>query len=240
MIAWMTGWNEAWPAITAFSIVSSESSLASDSTISTASAVPATTRSSTLILQLLERRVHDDLVLDVADPRAADRAHERHAGKRQRGRGGDHRENVGIGLHVVAEHGDDHLRVAAEIIGEQRADRAIDQARGERLLVGEPAFALQEAAGNAAGRERLFLVVHGERKEILAGFCRLGGDDGGEHGGLAPGGEHGAVGLAGDAAGFERQLAAAQIEFYFLYVEHASHPSLVLGMRKLMGFKVGL
>ncbi len=46
MIASITGWNAAWPAITAFSIVSSESSLASDSTISTASAVPATTRSS--------------------------------------------------------------------------------------------------------------------------------------------------------------------------------------------------
>ena len=41
----MTGWKPAWPAMTAFSIVSSESSLASDSTISTASAVPATTRS---------------------------------------------------------------------------------------------------------------------------------------------------------------------------------------------------
>ena len=42
----MTGWNPAWPAITAFSMISSDSSWASDSTISTASAVPATTRSS--------------------------------------------------------------------------------------------------------------------------------------------------------------------------------------------------
>ena len=41
----MTGWKLAWPAMTAFSIVSSQSSWASDSTISTASAVPATTRS---------------------------------------------------------------------------------------------------------------------------------------------------------------------------------------------------
>ena len=42
----MTGWKPAWPAITAFSMVSSESSWASNSTMRTASAVPATTRSS--------------------------------------------------------------------------------------------------------------------------------------------------------------------------------------------------
>ena len=41
----MTGWKAAWPAMTAFSMVSSDSSWASDSTIRTASAVPATTRS---------------------------------------------------------------------------------------------------------------------------------------------------------------------------------------------------
>ena len=45
MIASITGWKCLWPNITAPSITSSESSLASDSTISTASWVPATTRS---------------------------------------------------------------------------------------------------------------------------------------------------------------------------------------------------
>ena len=87
-------------------------------------------------LHLLDRRVDLDLALDVADARRADRTHERHARQGQRGRGGDHRENVGIGLHVMAEHGDDDLRVAAEIVGEQRADRAVDQAGDQRLLFG--------------------------------------------------------------------------------------------------------
>jgi len=50
MIASITGWKPRWPNMTAFSITSSGSSLASDSTISTASAVPATTRSSALTL----------------------------------------------------------------------------------------------------------------------------------------------------------------------------------------------
>ena len=48
MMAWITGWMCRWPNITAPSMISSDSSLASDSTISTASWVPATTRSSWL------------------------------------------------------------------------------------------------------------------------------------------------------------------------------------------------
>ena len=47
-MAWITGWKCRWPNITAPSMISSDSSLASDSTISTASWVPATTRSSWL------------------------------------------------------------------------------------------------------------------------------------------------------------------------------------------------
>ena len=46
MIAWITGWKDRWPNVTASSITVSGSSRASLSTISTPSAVPATTRSS--------------------------------------------------------------------------------------------------------------------------------------------------------------------------------------------------
>ena len=45
-MASMTGWNAAWPAMTAFSMVSSESSLASDFDHQHGFLVPATTRSS--------------------------------------------------------------------------------------------------------------------------------------------------------------------------------------------------
>ncbi len=48
MIAWITGWKLAWPKVTAPSMTSSDSSCASDSTISTPSEVPATTSSSWL------------------------------------------------------------------------------------------------------------------------------------------------------------------------------------------------
>ena len=49
MMALMTGWKPRWPNITASSICASGSSLASDSTIITASCVPAMTRSSALL-----------------------------------------------------------------------------------------------------------------------------------------------------------------------------------------------
>src|ERR1051325_6747879 len=48
MMALITGWKCRWPNITAPSMISSDSSLASDSTISTASEAPATPRSSWL------------------------------------------------------------------------------------------------------------------------------------------------------------------------------------------------
>ena len=174
------------------------------------------------ILHLLDGRVDLDLALDDADARAADRAHERHAGEGERGRGGDHRQNVRIRLEVIREDRRDDLRVAAEIIGEQRSDRPVDQAGGQRFTVGQAPFALEIAAGNSSRGEGLFLVVDGERKEILAGLRLLGGDDGRQHRGLAPGGEHRAVRLAGHTAGFERELAPAPVEFFTLYVKHLS------------------
>ena len=108
---------------------------------------------------------------DVADARGADRAVERHAGQRERGRRADHRRDVGIDLRIDRHHRRDDLHFVVEAVGEQRADRPVDQARGQRLLLGGAAFALEEAAGDLARGVGLFLVVDGEREEVLA---RLG------------------------------------------------------------------
>jgi hypothetical protein len=53
----------------------------------------------------------------------------------------------------MLQHGDDDLRLVLVAIGEQRADRPVDQARGQRLELGRAAFALEEAAGDLAGGE---------------------------------------------------------------------------------------
>ena len=108
--------------------------------------------------------------------------------------------------------------------GEQRPDRPVDQPRGQRLLLGRAAFALEIAAGDLAGGEGLLLVVHGEREEVDAGPLLLGGNDGGEHGRPAIGGEHGAVGLAGDAAGLEFERASRPFDFYGVFMEHDGVP----------------
>ena len=171
-------------------------------------------------LHLVDGRVELQLALDETNARAADRAHEGHAGNGERSGGGHQRQNVGIVLKIVAEHGDDDLRLVAVALGEQRTDRAVDEAGDQRLLLGGAAFALEITAGNAARCERLFLVVHGQRKEVDAGLGRLGGDDRGEQSGLAPGREDRAVGLARDAARFEGELAPGPFKLFTMDFEH--------------------
>ncbi len=51
------------------------------------------------------------------------------------------------------------------------------------------------------------LVVHGQREEVDARAGRRIGDRGAQHHGVAIARQHRAIGLAGDAAGLERELA---------------------------------
>ena len=160
----------------------------------------------------VERRVENVFVVHEADARGADRALEGHARQRQRGGSRHHRHHVGIVLHVVRQHGDDHLGFIAPAVGEQRADRAVDQAGDQRLLFGRTAFALEIAAGNAARGIGLLLIVDGQRQEVDALARRLGGDDGGEHDGLTIGRHDGAVGLTGDLSGFKLEGTSTPVD----------------------------
>ena len=76
-------------------------------------------------------------------------------------------------LAVIAEHLGDHVDLVVEALGEQRADRPVDQAAGQRLLLGGAALALEEAARDAPGGREFFLIVDGEREEILPFLDRL-------------------------------------------------------------------
>ena len=171
-------------------------------------------------LHLVERRIEHVFVVDEADAGAADRPHERCAGERQRRRGRNHGDDVGVVLLVVRHHGDSHLRIAAPAVGEQRTDRPVNQARGQRVFLGRTALALEKAARDAAGRVIFFRVVDCERQEVDAFLRLLRRHDGGEHGGLAVGGDDGAVGLARNAPGLEGELAPAPIEFNSMHIEH--------------------
>ncbi len=171
-------------------------------------------------LHLLVGRIEDIFALDIADAGGADRAHEGHARNGERGRRGDHRQDVGLVLAVIAQHLGDDVDLVVEALGEEGADRAVDETRDQGLLLGRAALALEEAAGDAAGRAIFFLIVDGEREEILPFLDRTGGGDRAEHDRLAQSGDHGAVRLAGDAARFERQRLAAPLDFRLLDIEH--------------------
>ncbi len=175
-----------------------------------------------LALRELRRpRVEHVLAVDVADARGADRPVERDAADRQRRAGADHRRDVGLHVGVQAQHVDDDLHLVEEAVGEQRPDRAVDEPAGQRLELARAPLALEEAAGDLAGRVGLLDVVDGEREEVLAGLCLTLGDDGGQHDGVFHRDHDGTGALAGDLARLERDGVVAPGEGLRDLVEHA-------------------
>lgn len=112
------------------------------------------------------------LVGGEADTSTADRAIEGNTRDRQRGGGADHRGDVRIRGLAGREHGAEHLHFVAEALGKQRADRAVDEARSQRLLLRQATFTLEEAAGNLARGEGLLDVMNRQREEapVFFGF----------------------------------------------------------------------
>jgi len=166
-------------------------------------------------------RVQHVLAVDVAHARGADRAGERDAGDGQRGARRDQRGDVGVDFGVQRHHVHDDLHFVEEAFREQRANRAVDQARGERLELARAAFTLEEAARDLAGGVGLLDVVDGQRKEVLARLGFALGHDGGQHHGAFDVDQHGAGGLAGDLAGLHANGVCAPLERLGDLVEHA-------------------
>ncbi len=157
-------------------------------------------------------RVQHVLAADVADARRADRAVERDAGDRQRRARADQRRDVGGDLGVERQHVDDDLHLVVEAFGEERPQRPVDQARGQRLELARAAFTLEEAARDLAGGVGLLDVVDGQREEVLARLGVLLGDDGGEDDGVLDRDDDGAARLASDLAGLQRDGLLAPLE----------------------------
>ena len=220
-MASITGWKWRWPNITAPSMISSVSSCASNSTISTASCVPATTRSS--LVSFISSSVGLSTYSFSAEKPTRAPPIGPMKGAPESVSAADAATIAtmsGSFSMIVRQHGDDHLGVAAPAVGEQRTDRTVDQARGQRVLFGRAALALEVAAGNAAGGVVFLGVVDGQRQEVDARLRLLGGDHGRDDGGFAVGGDDGAVGLAGYLAGLEDELAPTPVELNSMNIEH--------------------
>src|SRR5207245_2834937 len=98
------------------------------------------------------RRIGDELAIDIADAHAGDGRLEWEVGAKGRGRGRGNGDDVRVVLAVGGQDHADNLRFIAPGLREQRAHRPIDQARGQDFFFGGPAFALEEATWNLAGR----------------------------------------------------------------------------------------
>ncbi len=160
--------------------------------------------------------VHHHLAVDQPHPHRAHRVVERDVGEHQRDRGAVDGEDVGIVLAVGREAEGDDLGVGDVAFGEQGAQRAVDLAGGDDLLLRRPAFALEEAPRDAPGGVRVLTVVDREREEVAVRGSLVLHAGGGEHHGVAQPDGAGPVGLLGQVPRFDDQGSRADLNFFAL------------------------
>ena len=161
------------------------------------------------LLQVGEGRIDRERTVDAADADRAHRAEERHRREHERRRRAVDGQDV-VRVHLVGrERGHDDLDLVLVALRPERPDRPVDHPRGQDRLLAGATLALEEAAGDLAGRVHLLLDVDGEREEVrpLASF---GAADGGRENdsALLPD-QYCTVGLLGDGSGLERDLLVA-------------------------------
>ena len=139
-------------------------------------------------------------------------------GNRQSGRRAHNRERVRILLRIGREHHRDDLRLVQEAFGEQRPDRAVDQAAGENLFFGGTSLALDKAARNLSGGVGVFAIIHGQREKRRARLGILGHTSGDQDHRVTGSNDNRAVRLFGHLARFDGDGAASQV--YFNCMQH--------------------
>src|SRR6185437_1961789 len=127
------------------------------------------------------------------------------------------REHVRIVFAIRAERDGLDLDFIVPALGEQRANGAINDARGENFFFGGASFALEVTAGEFSRRSRFFAVIDSEREEILACFG-LGRSDGcDEYDGFTHLDGYGTVRLFGEFPGFNNDLTLPNGGNYFFW-----------------------
>ena len=165
---------------------------------------------------LLDRRIGDELAVDLADAQRGDRALPRNVGERERGRRAVDHGDVGFMRLIGGEEDAEDLYLVEESGGEKRAAGSVAQAGREDLLLGGTAFTFEEAGGNATGGGVFFPVINGEREVVLAGLHRRSDRGGDEDGGFADGDGDRTVGEFGEGAGRELDAKSGNGDSMFL------------------------
>src|SRR3990170_3043860 len=118
--------------------------------------------------QLADGRVDDELTVDAADAHGADGTLEGDLADRQRGRGGDGADDVGVVLLVGGEDREYDMHVVLVARREQRPDGPVGEAGGEDGRFRGARLALDEAARDLARGVHPLLEVDREREEVEA------------------------------------------------------------------------
>ncbi len=176
------------------------------------------------VLHVVHGGVQHVIAIHKTNAGAGDRATERCAGNGQRGRCCDHRHNIGIVFQIVRQHGAHHQNFVFEAGHEQRPDRTVDQARSQGFLLGGACLTFEEAAGHFTRSIVFFLVMNGQRKEILTFFLFAGKGHVGHDRGFTQRGDDRAIGLTGNLARFQCQRFIAPLHRFRRYVKHLSFP----------------
>ncbi len=190
----------------ASSISASGISLAPASTMRMASSVPATTRSRSVLPTRsaslgLTTKLPSILPMRTAPTGVGERDRREH----QRRGGAVHREDV-VGMDVIdAQRHVHQLRLEVPALREERADRAVDHARGQRALLARATLALEERAGDLARGVHALLDIHRQREEV--DVAEVADGRGAEDHRVALADDDRAGGLPGHLAGLERDLA---------------------------------
>ena len=169
-------------------------------------------------LALLLGGVQHDLAVHIADCHAADGAIPgdiRHGNGERRA---VHTGNLRGAVRVKAHHSHGHADIVAHILGEQRADGAVNHAGGQDGVFTGAAFAAHKGAGNAAGGVQLFFKFHAQGEEIHP-FTRLFAHGNiAQHAGFAIADHCAAIGKAAELAGFHHKRAAGKSCFKLVVV----------------------
>jgi len=120
------------------------------------------------VLDLGERRVHDEVAVQQPHPHGPDRAEEREGRHGQRRRDGVDREDV-VRVHQIGrEDRGDALRLVAVALRPERPDGAVSHACGEDCALGGAPLTLEKAARDLPGGVHALLDVDREREEVRA------------------------------------------------------------------------
>ena len=163
---------------------------------------------------------HDVLSIDHSHAYGGNLLFEGQFGKTDREGCCGHAEHIRCELAVSRKNLHDHLDFAREVLGEHRANRAVDDTgRKSFLVAGASGFALVVAAREATSSVGLFAIFDSQREEVT--FFLFAVADRREHECVAHLGDSSSACLLCDTARFKRDdTAVRKRNGHFLGVEH--------------------